>query len=158
MLIGQDAADSPLLQKGGCSLHLLFPVEGGHTATPAVAVHKIIHLRAAQGLIDTSCTARFHEFRNLGVDLPIPKVTQGCHGAVFPGFPTDDPVLPLLRRIKAETGAEFFFAQGGDFDRGDDVRSEIGKMFSGEDGRFEIGQLWTEGNVEILFGESAVAG
>ena len=31
-------------------------------------------------------------------------------------------------------------------------------MFSGEGGRFGIGQSRAEGNVEILFGESAVAG
>ena len=158
MLIRQDADDPSLLKQCGGSLHLLLAIKGMHATATAVAVHKIIHQRATKRLIDASSLAGFHEFGDLSIDLPVSKMTQCGDGAPTLGFFSDDPILPVRFLVEAESGAKLLLAQGRDLDRADDICPEIKKMLQGDPGCLLVRKRRAEGNPEILFGETAVAG
>ena len=102
MLICQNTDNPPRFEKVGGCLHLFFTVEGVDSPAAAVTVHKIIHERTAQSLIDTPRLAWLHEFRDLCVDLPVSEMTEGRHGATRAGFFPHNPVLPVLLLIKIE--------------------------------------------------------
>ena len=158
MLVDEDADDPSLLEQGGRSLHLALAVEGGDAAAAAVTVDQFIHAGVAQGLVDASGAAGFHELGDLGVDLPVSEMAQGGDGAAFAGLLSDDPVLPVPLLVKGEPGAELLLAQGGDLHRADDVGAEVEEVPQGDQGSLPAGQPGPEGDAEILFGESAVAG
>ena len=158
MLIDQDADNPPLLQHVGRTFHLPLAVEGRHPATAAVAVDQIVHEGVADRLVDASRAAGLHELGDLGVDLPVSEMAQGGDGASGTGFLPDDPILPVLPLVEGEPGTELLLAQGRDLHRAEDVGPEIEEMPQGDQGGLPSGQGGAEGNAEILFGESAVAG
>ena len=158
VLIGQDADSPSLLEHGHGSLHLFLAVEGDNPATTSIPVDQIIHEGVAERLINTTRRAGFDGFPDLGADLPVARVAESDHGALLTGLFPDDPVDPVLFLLHAESGTKLLDAHGRNLDRADDIGPEIQKMSQGDPGGFLVGQRGTEGDLEILFGETAVAG
>ena len=161
MLVGEDTHDAPFLEKVARPLHPLLLVEREDAATAAVTIDQIVHEWVADRLVDTAGLARLHEFRDLGVDLPVAVMTERGDGASFPGLFSDDPILPGLLVVKAETGAELLLTECRDLDGTEEIRSEAGKVLSDQGCGLPVVQSLTpapKGNAEIPFGETAVAG
>ena len=158
MLVCQHTDDPAVTEEGRGSLHLLLAVERQDTAASAVAVDKVVHTAAPEGLVDASGPARLHEFGDLGIDFPVTEVAQGGNRspAACPAAP--DPVVPICLISKRDPAPEGLAAEGGDLDRGDHVRPEVDEMPPGQPGEFTVGGLRSQGNAEIAFGEGPVAG
>ena len=84
-------------------------------------------------------------------------MAESDHGSLLTGLFPDNPVDPVLLLLHAESGTKLLHAHGRDLDRANDIGPEIEKMSKGDPRGFPVGQRGSESDLEILFGETAVA-